>query len=98
MGGGSSINYAVPVTQKVAGETAVYRAPDFKDTLCDGAGQLKTMKSILINSSIKFGILPALGTNHPMQELSSRIRMESPTLNTSPTRRPWIERNRSAVL
>ena len=35
MGGGASINYCVPVTQKPEGESAIYRAPGTKDKLCD---------------------------------------------------------------
>jgi hypothetical protein len=33
MGGTPSIIYAVPVTQKKEGESAIYRFPDFKDKL-----------------------------------------------------------------
>lgn len=67
MGGGASINYAVPVTPKVNGESAVYRAPANKDKLIDGYGECKTMKDILINSGKKYSNNPALGTTSSMQ-------------------------------
>jgi hypothetical protein len=52
MGGSASINYAVPVTAKVDGESAIYRFPDFKDKLLDRfQDELKTMKDIFINSA-----------------------------------------------
>ena len=35
MGGGASITYCVPVTQKPKGESAVYRNPFSKDKLID---------------------------------------------------------------
>ena len=38
MGGGASVNYAVPVTQKVSGESSTYRSPFHKDKLIDGYG------------------------------------------------------------
>jgi hypothetical protein len=66
MGGGASVNYAVAVTPKVNGETAVYRAPASKDKLIDGHGECKTMKDILINSGKKYSNSPALGTASSM--------------------------------
>jgi hypothetical protein len=33
MGGSPSITYAVPVTQKIEGESAIYRAPEYKDNI-----------------------------------------------------------------
>jgi hypothetical protein len=35
MGGAQSITYCTPVTQKPQGESAIYRAPIFKDKLID---------------------------------------------------------------
>lgn len=62
MGATSSINYAVPVTQKIPGESAIYRFPQFKDKLFDRfEDNLRTMKDVLINSYIKYGQQDALG-------------------------------------
>ena len=77
MGGGVSISYAVPVTPKIQGESAIYRSPQFKDKLCDGLGNLKTMKELLINSGKQYGNLPALGMSGNMQELSLRTKEET---------------------
>lgn len=63
MGGGSSITYAVPVTQKQAGESPVYRAPEHKDKIHSYLSpNLSTMKDVLINSFKVHAKLPALGT------------------------------------
>lgn len=63
MGTTASINYAVPVTPKVDGESPVYRFPDFRDRLLDRPeDNLHTMKDVLINSARKFAKEPALGT------------------------------------
>lgn len=63
MGGGQSILYAEPVSEKKEGETPVYRFPDFKNGLIDAPEKhLKTMKDILINSSKKYANRNALGT------------------------------------
>lgn len=35
-GSNSSIEYSVPVTEKKAGESAIYRSPPFKDGILDG--------------------------------------------------------------
>jgi len=63
MGGGQSILYAEPVTEKREGETSVYRYPAFKNGPVDAPEEnLKTMKDILINSSKKYANRNALGT------------------------------------
>jgi long-chain acyl-CoA synthetase len=62
MGGGASINYCTPVTQKPEGESAIYRNTDYKDKLYDRpAPNLGTMKEILLNSFKVFPKNPALG-------------------------------------
>lgn len=63
MGTSTSINYAIPITPKVDGESPVYRFPDFSDKLLDRPEDtLHTMKDVLINSARKFAKEPALGT------------------------------------
>ena len=87
MGAEKSITYAVPVTQKLPGESAIYRYPDFRDKLFDRfEDNLRTMKDVLINSSTKFANSPCLGNPSLMQEPLSRatIRARSSIL---PTRR-----------
>jgi hypothetical protein len=55
MGTSASINYAVPITPKVDGESPVYRYPTFRDKLLDRPEEnLFTMKDVLINSANKF--------------------------------------------
>ena len=63
MGGNTiSIEYAVPVSERKPGETAVYRYPDFKDHLTDGPSEnLKTMKDVVKNSFASFGPSNMLG-------------------------------------
>ena len=64
MGGAPSINYAVPITPKPQGESAIYRSPAQKDKLVDRPEpNLGTMKDILVNSCKKYASLPALGTD-----------------------------------
>ena len=63
MGGGASINYAEPVTQKQPGESAVYRSPEYKDKIHATYRQnISTVKEALINSFKVYAKLPALGT------------------------------------
>ncbi len=63
MGGGASITYAEPVTQKQPGESAIYRSPEFKDKIHATYRQnLSTMKEVLLNSFKIYAKLPALGT------------------------------------
>jgi long-chain acyl-CoA synthetase len=63
MGANATINYAVPVTHKVEGESAIYRFPDFRDKLFDRPEDaLYTMKDVLIHSAHKYAQQPALGT------------------------------------
>jgi hypothetical protein len=63
MGGVQSINYAVPVTHKVEGESAIYRFPQFKDKLFDRYEDgTRTMKDVFLNSYKQYANLPALGT------------------------------------
>lgn len=97
MGGGASVNYAVPVTQKVNGESATYRSPLHKDQLIDGYGEHKTMKAILINSAKRYPNNSALGTPLTTQAPSSRTRMVSPPSTTSPTAKPSASPSRLAV-
>ena len=61
--------YSVPFTQKVAGETSIYRNPDFKDSLHSTPSEnLITLKDVFNNCLSKYGNLPALGTAAPMKE------------------------------
>lgn len=70
MGGGVSINYCVPVTQKKEGESAIYRNPLTKDKLYDRPEPaLATMKDILLNSYKQYGNYPALGKSYMIKEL-----------------------------
>lgn len=63
MGGAQSINYAEAVTEKKEGETAIYRYPGYKNGLLDSpTKELKTMKDILVYSSIIYAKNNALGT------------------------------------
>lgn len=51
MGGNNSIEYAVAVSEKKAGESPVYRNPTNKDQLYDGpAPNIKEMKAALLHS------------------------------------------------
>lgn len=80
MGAEKSITYAVPVTQKLPGESAIYRYPDFRDKLFDRfEDNLRTMKDVLINSATKFANSPCLGKPQLMQEpsLPGTIRVRS---------------------
>lgn len=95
MGGGVSISYAVPVTPKIQGESAIYRSPQFKDKLCDGLGNLKTMKELLINSGKQYGNLPALGMSGNMQELSLRTKEETRSSISSHIGKLWRGLTRS---
>lgn len=62
MGGGASLTYSVPVTQKPEGESAIYRNPSSKDKLYDRPEPaLGTMKDIILNSYKLYGKNPALG-------------------------------------
>ena len=63
MGGNTiSIEYAVPISPKVEGETPVYRFPAFKDNLVDSPdGKLKTMKEVVKNSFSTFSANKMLG-------------------------------------
>ena len=62
MGGGASITYCVPVTQKPEGESSIYRNPLTKDKLYDRPQPaLGTMKEIILNSYKYYGKDPALG-------------------------------------
>lgn len=64
MGGENSITYAVPITQKPEGETAIYRSPYTKDKLYGSpTPELTTIKAIIINSSKQYPNNPALGTS-----------------------------------
>jgi len=69
MGGGASITYCVPVSQKAEGESAIYRNPLTKDKLYDRPEPaLGTMKDIILNSYKLYGNCQALGTSHKMKE------------------------------
>lgn len=83
MGGTTtSISYAVPVTQKVEGESAIYRFPDFKDKLLDRfQDELRTMKDVFLNSANVYAERPALGTLPTTQAPSSRT-ARPPTSST----------------
>ena len=97
MGAQKSITYAVPVTQKLPGESAIYRYPDFRDKLFDRfEDNLHTMKDVLINSALKFANSPCLGNPSLMQEPSSlsTIRARS---NILPIGRHSSRRMRLAV-
>ena len=97
MGGSASINYAVPVTAKVEGESAIYRFPDFKDKLLDRfQDELKTMKDVFINSANVYAQLPALGIAPATQALLSRRTMPL-TSSSSPTGKCSSRPSRSAV-
>jgi long-chain acyl-CoA synthetase len=74
MGGTPSILYAVPVSQKKEGESAIYRSPIFKDKLHDRPEEnIVTLKDVFINSYKKFANNPALGRNFFIQgQLSGR--------------------------
>lgn len=62
MGGETSINYCVPVTQKPEGESAIYRCPTTKDKLYScPEPELNTMKAIILNQYKKNGNRKALG-------------------------------------
>ena len=79
MGGGSSITYCVPVTQKPEGESSIYRNPRSKDKLHDRpAPQLATLKDIILHSVRLYGDQPALGNRLLRQELSSTKRTSLP--------------------
>lgn len=70
MGGGASINYCVPVTQKQDGESAIYRSPLAKDKLFDRPEPaLGTMKDIILNSYKLYANNPALGKSYMIKEL-----------------------------
>jgi long-chain acyl-CoA synthetase len=77
MGGGSSIQYTIPVTQKPEGESAVYRLPEYKHKLLDRPEEhLLTMKDVLINTYKKYGSYEALGISFYIQdELSEQKKM-----------------------
>lgn len=91
MGGGSSINYMVPVTAKTPGESPVYRYPEFKDKLYAYLDpNLTTMKALFINSYKKYANNPALGIALPIQAVLSKMRREKLQLSTSTTRRQLI--------
>lgn len=62
MGGGASITYCVPVTQKPEGESSTYRCPSTKDKLYScPTPELNTMKQVILNSLKQFANRPALG-------------------------------------
>ena len=63
MGGNTvSIEYAVPISPKIEGETPVYRFPAFKDQLHDSPdGKLKTMKEVVKNSFAIYAANKMLG-------------------------------------
>jgi long-chain acyl-CoA synthetase len=64
MGGGPSIQYTVPVSQKKEGESPIYRLPEHKHKLLDRPEEhLGTMKDVLINTHKKYGNNQALGQN-----------------------------------
>lgn len=97
MGSSSSITYAVPITHKIPGESAIYRFPDFKDKLFDRPeDDLRTMKDVFLNSYRKYAHLPALGKRITTQALLSR-RREALMLSSSPTGQLLSRRKRSAV-
>ncbi len=55
MGASATINYAVPISPKVEGESPIYRFPDFRDKLIDHHDDaLRTIKDVLLNSARKF--------------------------------------------
>lgn len=64
MGGNSqSILYSVPVSEKVAGESPVFRNPMFKDSLSEGpTPDIKDMKTALLTAYKKNENREALGT------------------------------------
>ena len=64
MGGSSSdIRYAVPITDKVEGESPIYRFPDFKDELVDRPQKnITTMKDVVLYACAKFADKNSLGT------------------------------------
>lgn len=64
MGGGSStIEYAVPVSEKKKGETPIYRGPNYKDGLKSGpAPEVNDMKKALLTAISQFGKNNCLGT------------------------------------
>lgn len=95
MGGEASINYAVPVTPKVEGESAIYRMPEYKDALRSTKDpNITTLKDAILNTYTKSPNSPALGTTPPTQEGSSKMKRELTPSSTSPTRKPSSEPNR----
>ena len=56
MGGGTSIEYTVAVSEKKPGESQIFRFPEFKDGLLDGpAPDIKTIKQAMIHSFKQYG-------------------------------------------
>lgn len=49
-GNSSSIEYAVPVSEKKPGESAIYRNPLYKDKILDGPGDIKDMKRAILHT------------------------------------------------
>lgn len=97
MGGGASINYCIPVTQKPEGETSIYRNPLKKDQLYGSpTEQLTTMKAILLNTLKEYGNNPALGTFTLTQGKSSP-KITSLLSNISPTKKQSLELTTSEV-
>ncbi len=67
MGGGASILYTTPITEKKDGETPILRYPAFKNGLTDKIEpNTATLKDVFINSLQRFGNLPALGMTSPI--------------------------------
>jgi len=98
MGGAPSICYAVPVTQKKEGESAVYRSPAFKDKLYDRPEpHIATLKDVFINCYKKFANNPALGNDFFKQEQLFERRMP-PKFNISLIRKRLIVPNTQEVL
>lgn len=61
-GNSSSIEYAVVVTEKKPGESAVYRNPQYKDKLLEGPGDIKDMKKAILHSCSQHTKNNCLGT------------------------------------
>lgn len=62
-GNSSSIEYSVAVTEKKAGESAIYRSPENKDQLYEGpTADIKDMKKAILHSVKLHGKNNCLGT------------------------------------
>lgn len=62
MGGGQSIEYTVPVTEKKPGESPILRSPNFKDGLLGGpTPDIQDMKTALLKSCTAHANNNALG-------------------------------------